>query len=184
MIPDGYHVTDRSRSGYLLVRLGLRDLPRAGRLPGEARHPEPPRPARPDRGRHGAAGRAAWSAGRPLATTIHFVRGDDTILTGAQGRPRGAAGSSRAGGSSRSRSTTRAGHAILEPLYRQVATHRRRIGPAARSPGRMSAPAAEGRDRLTLGRPVSAGDRTGSASDPASGRPGLRRGPPSRTPDA
>ena len=65
--------------------------------------------------------------GRPLATTIHFVRGDDTILIGARAvlaavrlvpRWRFLAMALDNG----------LGHAIFEPLYRQVATHRRRIG--------------------------------------------------------
>jgi predicted DCC family thiol-disulfide oxidoreductase YuxK len=65
--------------------------------------------------------------GLPLAATIHFVRGDDTILTGA--RAVLAAGRLVP----RWRFVAIAldnppGHAILEPLYRQVATHRRRIG--------------------------------------------------------
>jgi predicted DCC family thiol-disulfide oxidoreductase YuxK len=65
--------------------------------------------------------------GRPLATTIHFVRGDDTVLTGA----RAVLAAVRL--VPRWRFVAIAfdnalGHAILEPLYRQVATHRRRIG--------------------------------------------------------
>ena len=66
-------------------------------------------------------------AGRPLATTVHFVRGDDTILTGA----RAVLAAGRLVPRWRFLSITldnRVGHAILEPLYRQVATHRRRIG--------------------------------------------------------
>jgi predicted DCC family thiol-disulfide oxidoreductase YuxK len=65
--------------------------------------------------------------GRPLATTIHFVRGDDTILTGA----RAVLAAGRLVPRWRFLAIAldnRAGHAFLEPLYRQVATHRRRIG--------------------------------------------------------
>ena len=65
--------------------------------------------------------------GRPLATTVHFVRGDDTILTGA----RAALAAGRLVPRWRFLAIVldnRAGHAILEPIYRQVATHRRRIG--------------------------------------------------------
>lgn len=65
--------------------------------------------------------------GLPLVTTIHFVRGDDTILTGA----RAVLAAVRL--VPRWRFLAIAldnplGHALLEPLYRQVAAHRRRIG--------------------------------------------------------
>jgi predicted DCC family thiol-disulfide oxidoreductase YuxK len=65
--------------------------------------------------------------GRPLATTIHFVRGDDAVLTGAR------AVLSAVRLVPRWRFLAIAldnpvGHAFLEPLYRQIATHRRRIG--------------------------------------------------------
>ena len=65
--------------------------------------------------------------GRPLATTIHFVRADDTILTGAR------AVLAAVGLVPRWRFVAIAldnavGHAVLEPLYRQIASHRRRIG--------------------------------------------------------
>lgn len=65
--------------------------------------------------------------GRPLATTIHFVRADDTILTGA----RAVLAAVRLVPRWRFVAIAldnRAGHAVLEPLYRQVAAHRRRIG--------------------------------------------------------
>jgi predicted DCC family thiol-disulfide oxidoreductase YuxK len=65
--------------------------------------------------------------GRPLATTIHFVRGDDTILTGA----RAVLAAVRLVPRWRYLAIAldnRAGHAVLEPLYRQIAAHRRRIG--------------------------------------------------------
>jgi acetyl esterase len=65
--------------------------------------------------------------GRPLTTTIHFVRPDETVLTGARAvlaagrqvpRWRFVAGLA----------DNRVGHALLEPVYRQIAAHRRRIG--------------------------------------------------------
>jgi len=65
--------------------------------------------------------------GRPLTTTIHFVRADDTILTGA----RAVLAAGRLVPRWRFLAIAldhRVGHAVLEPLYRQVATHRRRIG--------------------------------------------------------
>ena len=65
--------------------------------------------------------------GRSLTATIHFVRGDDTILTGA----RAVLAAGRLVPRWRFLAIVldnRAGHALLEPLYRQVATHRRRIG--------------------------------------------------------
>jgi predicted DCC family thiol-disulfide oxidoreductase YuxK len=65
--------------------------------------------------------------GRPLTTTIHFVRADDAVLTGA----RAVLAAVRL--VPRWRFVAIAldnalGHAFLEPLYRQIATHRRRIG--------------------------------------------------------
>ena len=65
--------------------------------------------------------------GRPLTTTIHFVRADDTILTGA----RAVIAAVRL--VPRWRFLAIAldnplGHAVLEPVYRQIASHRRRIG--------------------------------------------------------
>jgi predicted DCC family thiol-disulfide oxidoreductase YuxK len=65
--------------------------------------------------------------GRPLATTIHFVRADDTILTGA----RAILAAIRLVPRWRLIAITLdnpVGHAFLEPLYRQIAAHRRRIG--------------------------------------------------------
>jgi predicted DCC family thiol-disulfide oxidoreductase YuxK len=65
--------------------------------------------------------------GRPLSTTIHFVRADDSILTGARAViaavrlvPRWRFVAIALDNS--------LGHAVLEPLYRQIASHRRRIG--------------------------------------------------------
>ena len=65
--------------------------------------------------------------GLPLATTIHFVREDDTILTGA----RAVLAAVRLVPRWRFVAIAldnRLGHALLEPFYRQVAAHRRRIG--------------------------------------------------------
>jgi predicted DCC family thiol-disulfide oxidoreductase YuxK len=65
--------------------------------------------------------------GRALATTIHFVRSDDAVLTGA----RAVLAAVRLVPSWRFLAIAldnAVGHAFLEPLYRQVATHRRRIG--------------------------------------------------------
>jgi predicted DCC family thiol-disulfide oxidoreductase YuxK len=65
--------------------------------------------------------------GRPLATTIHFVRADDTILTGA----RAVLAAVRLVPRLRFIAIAldnAAGHAVLEPLYRQIASHRRRLG--------------------------------------------------------
>ena len=66
-------------------------------------------------------------AGRDLAATIHFVRADGQVLTGARavlaaGRlvPRWRYLAIAA--------DHRLGYILLEPLYRQVASHRRRIG--------------------------------------------------------
>jgi predicted DCC family thiol-disulfide oxidoreductase YuxK len=64
---------------------------------------------------------------RPLATTIHFVRADDTILTGA----RAVLAAVRVVPRWRFLAIAldnAIGHAVLEPLYRQIAAHRRRIG--------------------------------------------------------
>lgn len=65
--------------------------------------------------------------GRPLTTTIHFVRADDSILTGA----RAVLAAVRLVPRWRLLAIildNRLGHALLEPVYRQIATHRRRIG--------------------------------------------------------
>ena len=68
-------------------------------------------------------------SGRPLAETIHFVRADGAVLTGARavlaaGRlvPRWRILAILA--------DHRLGHALLEPVYRQIAGHRRRIARA------------------------------------------------------
>lgn len=82
---------------------------------------------------------AALVAGRPLATTIHFVRSDDTILTGARAL--------LAAGRLLPRWRLlpilldhRAGHLILEPIYRQIATHRRKIGHVLGTPAACPIP--------------------------------------------
>jgi predicted DCC family thiol-disulfide oxidoreductase YuxK len=65
--------------------------------------------------------------GRPLTTTIHFVRADDTIMTGA----RAVLAAVRLVPRWRFLAIAldnAVGHAFLEPLYRQIAAHRRRIG--------------------------------------------------------
>jgi predicted DCC family thiol-disulfide oxidoreductase YuxK len=71
--------------------------------------------------------------GRQLDATLHFVRADDTVLTGA--RAVIAAGRRV----SRWRWLAMAadhsiGYLLLEPLYRQVAANRRRIGRALNLP--------------------------------------------------
>jgi acetyl esterase len=65
--------------------------------------------------------------GRDLASTLHFVRADGSILTGARavlaaGRlvPRWRFPAIVA--------DQPLGHLLLEPLYREIASHRRRIG--------------------------------------------------------
>jgi len=66
-------------------------------------------------------------AGRDLAAEVHFVRADGTVLTGA----RAALASGRlipVLGWLAVLADHPLGHAILEPLYREIASHRRRIG--------------------------------------------------------
>ena len=65
--------------------------------------------------------------GRPLTTTIHFVRDDDAVLTGARAVLAAVRLVPRWRFVAMILDNT-LGHAFLEPLYRQVATHRRRIG--------------------------------------------------------
>jgi predicted DCC family thiol-disulfide oxidoreductase YuxK len=64
---------------------------------------------------------------RPLTTTIHFVRGDDTILTGARAVLAAVRLVPRWRFLAIALDNT-VGHAVLEPVYRQIASHRRRIG--------------------------------------------------------
>ena len=73
------------------------------------------------------AGLAAAVAGRDLSDTLHFVRADGMVLTGA----RAALAAGRlipVMGWYAALLDQPVGHALLEPLYRQVAAHRRRIG--------------------------------------------------------
>ena len=70
---------------------------------------------------------AAAVEGRDLAAQLHFVRTDGTVLTGA----RAALAAARlipVLGWYATLLDQPVGHALLEPLYRQVAAHRRRIG--------------------------------------------------------
>jgi len=72
-------------------------------------------------------GVAAAVAGRDLGESLHFVRSDGRVLTGA----RAALAAARlipVMGWYAAALDQPVGHAILEPLYRQVAAHRRRIG--------------------------------------------------------
>jgi len=70
---------------------------------------------------------AAAVSARDLGETLHFVRVDGTVLTGA----RAALAAARVipvMGWYATLLDQPIGHALLEPLYRQVAAHRRRIG--------------------------------------------------------
>jgi predicted DCC family thiol-disulfide oxidoreductase YuxK len=70
---------------------------------------------------------AALVAGRDLGEQLHFVRLDGVVLTGA----RAALAAGRlipVMGWYAAVLDQPLGHALLEPLYRQVAAHRRRIG--------------------------------------------------------
>lgn len=70
---------------------------------------------------------AAAVEGRDLAEQLHFVRADGVVLAGA----RAALAAGRlipVLGWYATLLDQRLGHALLEPLYRQVAAHRRRIG--------------------------------------------------------
>lgn len=72
-------------------------------------------------------GIAALVAGRSLDERLHFVRVDGMVVTGAAaalaaGRLIPVAGAYAA------LLDHRVGHALLEPLYRAIASHRRRIG--------------------------------------------------------
>ncbi|HUQ43014.1 MAG TPA: DCC1-like thiol-disulfide oxidoreductase family protein [Candidatus Limnocylindria bacterium] len=72
-------------------------------------------------------GIAAHVAGRDLAESVTFVRADGRVLTGA--RAALAAGRLvRGWGLFAILADHRPGHAFLEPLYREIALHRRRIG--------------------------------------------------------
>lgn len=70
---------------------------------------------------------AALVNGRDLAEQLHFVRADDEVLTGA----RGALAAGRLVpliGWYAVLLDRPLGHRLLEPLYREIASHRRRIG--------------------------------------------------------
>ena len=70
---------------------------------------------------------AAAVEGRDLTETLHFVRADGTVLTGA----RAALAAGRlipVMGLYAALLDQPIGHALLEPLYRQIAGHRRRLG--------------------------------------------------------
>jgi predicted DCC family thiol-disulfide oxidoreductase YuxK len=70
---------------------------------------------------------AAAVAGRDLRASVHFVRADGEILFGA--RAALAAGRLARGlGLFAILADHPLGHALLEPLYREIASHRRRIG--------------------------------------------------------
>ena len=70
---------------------------------------------------------AARVEGYDLAQQLHFVRADGTVLTGAQAAL--AAGRLIPGiGWYAALLDRPIGHELLEPLYREIASHRRRIG--------------------------------------------------------
>lgn len=70
---------------------------------------------------------ASLVEGRALHETLHFVRSDGAVLTGAQAAL--AAGRLVRGiGWYAALLDRPAGHVVLEPLYREIASHRRRIG--------------------------------------------------------
>jgi predicted DCC family thiol-disulfide oxidoreductase YuxK len=70
---------------------------------------------------------AAQVRGRDLAASLHFVRIDGTVLTGA--RAVLAAGRLVPGWRLFAILADHPlGHALLEPVYREIASHRRRIG--------------------------------------------------------
>lgn len=77
--------------------------------------------------------------GRALATTLHFVRSDDAVLTGA----RAVLAAGRLVPRWRWLAIpfdNRLGHALLEPLYREVSAHRRRISRALGLPAACALP--------------------------------------------
>src|SRR4029079_10305144 len=104
-------------------------------------------------------------------TTIHFVRGDDTILTGA----RAVLAAGRLVPRWRFLAIAldnRAGHAVLEPLYRQVATHRRRIGRLLGLPVECPLPPRKGETVCRRAvRSASATERDPPVTPPAGVRP-------------
>jgi predicted DCC family thiol-disulfide oxidoreductase YuxK len=82
---------------------------------------------------------AALVEGRSLAEQLHFVRANGEVVTGA-------AAALAAGrlipviGLYAALLDHRLGHAILEPLYRAIASHRRRIGRLLRLPAECPLP--------------------------------------------
>ncbi len=82
---------------------------------------------------------AALVEGRPLSVTIHFVRSDDTVLTGARALLASARLIPRWGFVAVLLDNG-VGHRLLEPFYRQVASHRRRIGRLLRMPTACALP--------------------------------------------
>lgn len=77
--------------------------------------------------------------GRPLSATLHFVRSDDRVLTGA----RAVLAAGRLVPRWRLLATIfdhRVGHLLLEPLYRQIAAHRRLVGRMLRLPAACPMP--------------------------------------------
>lgn len=83
---------------------------------------------------------AASVEGRELAEQLHFVRADDTVVTGAQA----ALAAGRLVpilGLYAALLDRPVGHQLLEPLYREIASHRRRIGRLLGLPAECPLPA-------------------------------------------
>ena len=83
---------------------------------------------------------AGLVAGRDLTESLHFVRADGEVLTGA----RAALAAARlipVIGWYATLLDQPVGHALLEPLYRQVAAHRRRIARLLGLPTECALPA-------------------------------------------
>jgi len=93
----------------------------AGRAPGAALRILPLADAAAE------PGTAQLVAGRDLATTLHLVTPDGTVLTGARAVLTAARTVPRWGAIA-GLADHRIGHALLEPAYRLVATNRHRIG--------------------------------------------------------
>ena len=84
---------------------------------------------------------AALVEGRELAEQLHFVRSDGAILTGA----RAALAAGRlvpVVGLYAALLDRPLGHRLLEPLYREIAAHRRRIGHLLGLPAECALPEA------------------------------------------
>jgi predicted DCC family thiol-disulfide oxidoreductase YuxK len=83
---------------------------------------------------------AALVEGRELAEQLHFVRSDGVVLTGA--RAALAAGHLvPVAGLYAALLDRPFGHLLLEPLYREIASHRRRIGRLLGLPAECPLPA-------------------------------------------